>query len=230
MLHRAARGAAVLQMRDTEFLHHLFDKAIPDSDTELAGRPALALLDLLYGAQRHSPHSYVPPATQRRAIVRGILGVAAKRDRRWTAFECWQICRMLHKLDKEAATKHQFTRIVSHTVWNEHTQLGQGTYEWEVVLSNPTLFTSRMHALLNADAPPGVLFAFCKAAAAHEGFFDGIKPRDTLTMLRAIIPTSGLDDSAQVGSMHALPSEPDMFSENALISPHHTAYRCDHQP
>lgn len=197
MIHKAARGMAVLQMRDTALLNHLLDQAIPDDTTELAGRPALALLDLLFGAHRHKAHSYVPSAAQRRAIVRGILGVAANRERRWTAFECWQICRMLQKLDKGVGS-HHFTRIVNHTVWHEHTQLRQGSYEWEVVLSSPTLFTSRMHALLNAGAPHGVMYAFCKAAAAYEGFFYGIKPRDTVTMLRVLIPTTGLDNTTQV--------------------------------
>jgi hypothetical protein len=199
MLHKAAMGAAVLHMRETAFLSNFFAKAIPDNTTELASRPALALLDLLFGAQRRPSHSYVPSPTQRRAIVRGILPAASKRERRWTAFECWQICRMLQQLDPEA-DGHLFTRIVSHTVWSEHTQLRQGTYEWEVVLADPTLFTSRIHALLKAGAPHGVTYAFCKAASQYECFFDEIKPRDTLTLLRALIPTTGLDDMVQVRS------------------------------
>lgn len=198
MLHNAAMGAAILHMRDTAFLRNLFNKAIPDDTTTLTGRPALALLDLLYGAQRHTSHKYVPTATQRRAIVRGILHAGMNpSERRWTAFECWQICRMLQKLDPEFSN-HQFTRIVNHTVWNEHTQLRQGSYEWEIVLSNSTLFTSRLHALLRAGVPNGVMYAFCKAASAYEGFFIGIKPRDTLTMLRVLIPMTGVEDTTQV--------------------------------
>jgi hypothetical protein len=197
MLHEAAMGAAILHMRGTAFLRHFLSRAIPDDRTELEGRPALAMLDLLFGVQRSAVPTYSPTATQRSAIMKGLLQAGVRRERRWTAFECWQICRMLHKLDPQVRGP-QFTRILSHTVWHEHTQLRQGTYEWEVVLSNPTLFTSRMHALLNAKVPHGVTYAFCKAATVHDGFFNGIKPRDTLTLLRVLIPTSGLEETTQV--------------------------------
>lgn len=203
MVQKAAMGAAILHMRDAAFVQQLFMKAIPYEDTELTGRRALAFLDLVCGAQRHTRNAYKPTDIERRAICIGILQAGTKRERRWTAFECWQICRMLPHLDRQVSS-HQFTRVVQHTVWNEHTQLGQGSYRWEVVFSDVTLFTSRMHALLNAAVPHGVLYAFCRATSELDGFYNDIKPRDTLTMLRVLIPTTGLDHITQVCLIHTV--------------------------
>lgn len=197
LVQQAIHGAVLLNVRDAEVVRHLTEHALGRGAPRLSGRTALALTDLIYGAQRRQRRRYTPDTRTRGAIARALTHAAAHRERRWTAYECWQICRLLPQVHPAVSNK-DFTHVAQHTVWAERTQRGQGTLAWEAVFTDCKTFVSRMHGLQRSRAPRGVVFAFCSAASKLPGFFDDVQPRDTLTLLNLLIQCTGLDDLVTV--------------------------------
>eukprot|EP00892_Ulva_mutabilis_P007908 jgi/Ulvmu1/548/UM001_0556.1 len=197
LIHHAIKGAVLLRMRAPWLVRGFAEHALGRGAPPLDARTALALTDLTYGAQRNQRQQYDPDPRTRSVLTRALTHAAAARERRWTAFECWQICRMLPHLHPGVSAK-DFTHVTQHTVWAEHTQRGQGTLAWEAVFTNCKTFVSRMHALQRSRAPRGVRYSFCAAAAELPGFFDDVESRDTVTMLSLLIHCTGLDDVVTV--------------------------------
>lgn len=197
LIQKAAGGAALLHIRDAVIVQRLTEHAVGRGAPRLPGRTALALTDLIYGAHRQARRRYEPDGRTRATIAHALTYAAANHERRWTAFECWQICRLLPQLNP-GVSNGDFTHVAQHTVWAEHTQRRQGTLAWEAVFTNCKTFVSRMHGLQRSRAPRGVLYAFFSAAAQLPGFFDEVEPRDTVTLLCLLIQCTGLDDLVTV--------------------------------
>jgi len=195
LIQHAVHGAVLLRMRDARVVRGLTERALAGGAPPLSSHTALSIADLIWGAPRQTQHQrqqYDPDVRTRKALTHALTHAAARRERRWTAFESWKICRMMPQLHP-LATNKEYTYVTQHTVWAEHTQRGQGALAWEAVFTNCKTFVSRMHALQRARAPRGVRYAFCAAAADRPGFFDDVEPRDTATMLGLLTQCTGLD-------------------------------------
>jgi hypothetical protein len=211
LVHRAAIGAAVLHMRDPQFVQALCNRAMPSEEVELPGSTALALVDLLYGDRHLSQPAGQLPPQQVKVLMRGLTFAAKRKEPKWSAFQCWKICHTMKALYPDAGGK-DFSHVLKHTVWSERSQ-PEGTFSWEVVFSDGKLFVSRLHALLNVGVPKGVLYTFLKAAGTRKHFFETAMCRDTVTILRALIQCTGLEDILEVRTL--LPSVRCSYSHHA---------------